>query len=232
MKLPVSKPFAAPALRSLIPSFALAAALVGCGDKLDQNPLFRDQQNIVARLEDESKSVGRQVEDVNLTVAQIKQDVREMKNTPGGGQVSADLAARLQEIQDALRDNTTRLAQLEIRMNKEGRAAAATTVSAKAAEKTEKAVARADAKATESGKGAAGTKVVKTSSASSSSSSEAKSKGKYYVVQDGDSAEQIAKKHHVTVTLLMTANGIPGGRQVKFAAGQRIFVPAGATATN
>lgn len=102
-------------LRLSLAALACAVVLTGCGESLEGNPLFKEQQKTVARLDSETKSMGRQFEDVAITVSNLRQQVREMRNDPSFVPASNSSSG---DIEATLRDLQARVASLEAQLGK------------------------------------------------------------------------------------------------------------------
>jgi LysM repeat protein len=199
-------------LPAAMPAFALIVA--GCGDAIENNPLFKDQQKIVARLDDDTKAMGRQVEDLAMTIETMKQVVSELKHSPhasleGMKEFDGRLRAvetSMAEIDGMVKEKIMNLAKLELefqdKMEKVRTVAASRVESAPAPTVTARV----------------------TKSSSIPEPAPIQPRGVYYKVKQGDTPETIAQANQISVGELLAANGIPqGGRLL---AGQRIYVPA------
>lgn len=193
-------------------SVAATLALVGCGEAVEDSALFREQQKIVARLDDDTKVLARHLDEISMTLETISQEVREVKMSPqnaSNGVQDLDLRlktieAQMADLHDTVRGKVMNLAKLELQMSKEDVGAGAVASADKA----------------EAGRTVQG-RVTKSSGAAPAPA--AKPAGSYYKVKDGDTAEQVAALHKISVNDLLTANHIPsGGRLLP---GQSIYVP-------
>ncbi len=196
---------------------ATGVVLTGCGSSVEDNQLFKDQQKIVARLDDDYKAMGRQVEDFGMTMETIKQDIREIKANPQAANINLkDFDQRIKTlettvagIQDSVKDRIMNLAKNEIKENstkEEGEV--------KGADKPAEAK---PASRTVQGK-------ISKSSEKPATATLTASKGSYYVVKSGDTVEKVAAARGISAKALLDANHLPAG--AKLFAGQRVFVPA------
>lgn len=195
-------------------SVAATLALAGCGEAVEDSALFREQQKIVARLDDDTKVLARHLDEISMTLETISQEVREVKMSPqnaSNGVQDLDLRlktieAQMADLHDTVRGKVMNLAKLELEMTNKDSGGEAVASADKA----------------DSGRTVQG-RVTKSSGAAPAPAKPAKSAGTYYKVKDGDTAEQVAALHKISVNDLLTANHIPsGGRLLP---GQSIYVP-------
>lgn len=238
------------ALARILPAATAAALfLSACGESIERNPLFKEQQKTVAQLDVETKEMGRQFEDFALTVSTLKQQFREMRNAPGGGALPPDVEALLKDLQASLKENQARLAALESKLDRiessgpsiasatsavstSGSASSKAKVSPKPAPEQDEVVSEDGGLVSEDRAEVAPapaepkTQVRVTRTSAPKPAAPPKPAGSYYQVKDGDTAESVAAAHGVSVAALMQANGIPAGKTSRLFPGQRIFVPS------
>lgn len=231
---------------AILPAAVACVSLWGCGQRLDKNPLFQDQLHITERLDEDSKAMSRQVDELALDIRTIKQQMTGVAKAP---QLQAaqlrSYEDRIAQLEKTVADSTAQLAALNTRAH-EPKAAPVPAANLKepVLEKPKSETPKeniADAKPTKS-------KVVGVSSTSSNLSTpstkslstapkgkitksasgtdeRAPAGGFYYNVQRGETFELIAQKNKIGVNTLLTANRIPPGKSLL--AGQQIYVPAG-----
>ncbi len=196
------------------------AFLAGCGSSIEDNPMFKDQQKIVARLDDDTKTIARQVEDMSLAISSLKQEIKESKNGPkADAQTVQNFDQRLKALEHGLNETTTLLSSIEGKIKNSSGSAGQMVASASSGPKKDLGHEdTAPVTSADKSKRSAQPRTVP-----DEASAPSKSRGSYYTVQAGDSADKIASSHKISVNDLLAANGIPQGGRIL--TGQRLYVP-------
>lgn len=210
-------------LAAAVPAVIAAVLFVGCSAQpIEENAVFKDQEKVVRRVDEDVKALSRQIEDITLSMAALKQDMREVRNSPQEVQFdTSGLNQRIDAIEAAVKELPTRMTALEKSMS--------TRISeAKEIAKAAAPARVADTASAPSAAPAAGT-ITRTSNpapatTASAAPAPAARKGFYYSVQPGDTAEKIAGEHKISVARLLESNRIPSGGTL--IAGRQIYVPA------
>lgn len=206
-----------------VPAVVAAGFLIGCGAQpVEESAVFKDQEKVVRRVDEDVKALSRQIEDITLSMAALKQDMREVRNAPQEVQFdTSGLTQRIDAIEAAVKELPTRMTSLEKSMNT--RISEAKDIAKATATRV---VESASAAAPEAASSAPKGTIVRTSSpaAPAPAPASAARKGFYYSVQPGDTAEKIAGEHKISVARLLESNRIPSGGML--IAGRQIYVPA------
>lgn len=213
--------------------FSPAAFLVGCGERLDKNPLFKDQMRITERLEEDAKATTWQLEELTVEIKNVKQQVAALGR--GGPQA---IPAQLKLLEDRVAAIEAGLAESKIQIAVLAGGGAQKRVVKRDAEKNQSEGERAaEASAAEvpqmpkSQEVAAAELKPKTQSARARVSPTPQTaaerpvpRGFYHHVRNGETFELIAERNRIPVDSLLAANRIPPGRNLL--PGQQIYVPA------
>ncbi len=196
--------------------FALVATvcLAGCGNKLEGDPLFQETFKLVKELNEDSKVMTRRVDDVSMAVTSLRTRVESVQRMPTGSAESLQrVETRVAALKKTLIASTRQVALLQTQLERQTKAARAgqaedSSVRSTLSESTENSSSRRA--------------VVKRIDAPNPKP--AAPRGKYHLVAEGESIEEIARRTSVEPRVIYAANRIPEGRVIY--AGQRIFVPA------
>lgn len=235
------------ARRTFVPaSIAALAAFFqfGCGSDLADQPLFKDQLKLVQRMDEDTKAIHRQVEDMGVTIAELQKQVREARISPAGDDPRiTQLETKLSEVERTLISlqgaKVAGLAKAAKRAPEPAAAAPADPAieaMAALAEKASSGSAVAEAKpkehaqkpATEIADAAPAEKqarVAPVSKAPASKPQTVLTAGFYHLVQAGETADSLAKRYGIKTKSLIDANNGRLASNRPLRAGQQIFVP-------
>ena len=204
---------------AMLSALLLAAVpmMTGCGEKLADNQVFLDQQKVLEHLDEDTKVLGRHIDDVEVSLASLRRDVRTIKNAPQAGERQFQvLENRLVTLENSLNEQLTKLARLETKMKEQAKAA----MDVAANRSSRGSTSRADA----AGKNPSIDVAKVTRSRAARVELTSAPRGFYHLIREGESAQEIAGRNRISVATLFSANRIPAGRRLF--PGQRIYIPA------
>jgi LysM repeat protein len=216
-----------------IPILAFAAAvLAACGERLDKNPLFKEQVRLTERLEEDAKATTWQIDELTVEVKQLKEQLAAANR---GGPA---LAMQLKPLQDRVAALEAALAETKTQLVAMQTAAPAKRV-AKRDSETPAVALESEAKPAEEvspkheepeNVAAAQTTTRKkaprarvTPVVTAAREERVAPKGFYHQVARGETFETIALRNKIPIESLLAANRIPPGRDLF--AGQSLYIP-------
>lgn len=222
---------------AVLPFTFAALLLAGCGERLDKNPLFKDQMRITERLEEDQKAMTWQVDELVVDMKNLKQQLNALRQG-----ASSITPAHLQALEGRIAALEQALAQARTEL-----AAQRTAPAPAAAEK--KRIAKRDSEAPSlpaeepaDAEPAAKPKKDEIAAANTSSAApkpqptrarvtpakaesapEPRNIGFYHMVKNGETFEVIAQRNSIPLNKLLASNKIPPGRSLF--AGQQLWIP-------
>lgn len=226
---------------TLLPAAAFVAVfLAGCGQKIEKNPVFRDQMRLVDRLDEDTKVLTRQIDEMSLNLKTLRQQVAAVQKNPQAatGQIR-QFSQRLASLEKAVATSNQGLSILKAKAEEQDAMIATLTADQRTAvdqfaslqaesRRPSPQPASSSKQLTSASLPADVTTKLRgriTRSSQSASRRREAPLGGYQFVQAGESLQEIASKNRISVGALLAANRIPPGRSLY--AGQQIFVPAG-----
>lgn len=214
---------------------SLAFVLSGCSSRPENSPVVRKKFQELADAQTQLSDMGVQMKQLGAEMSAIRKDLGDMKAVSGMGEGLTklqDFDGRLSSIEKEL----SKLSQAVVGGQIASTSASAPAPAANTVASAPAAPAAAAPPAPAPAKPAVVASAPKAEKAPSSKGSgasapvrkasnpePAKPRGAYYVIQSGDSADTIAKKHGISVEKLLRANRLPANATIF--PGQRIYVP-------
>lgn len=217
-------------LRSRMTAYVVPATLVsvlglfalGCNEDISENAIFTDQQALVLRIDEDTKDMSRQVDDVSQTLSRVTRQVEALQRDPiEDDRRTRELEREVMNLNKAVVESRATIDELMGRIDSQ---------QASIAELTSKvSLVQARTRSATDVRPTAGsvTQAPSTSRLASNkpASSRVRTRGSYLRVHVGQSLADIAGLTGVSADALRAANQIPPGREPL--PGQQIYVPAG-----
>lgn len=220
-------------LSTPLPLFLAALVLNGCGENIERNPTFRKQVKTIERLDEDSKVLGRQVEDVTISLTTLRREMRDLKKAPqlGGGALQA-MDARFDALENQMKASNKAMSAIQAQLNdlKKRPTQFASNTKPKASRSSSgKRIAKAsDLSERLEEPEAPSARTARASLSRSRRSSRIVEepfipRGFYHLVLRGETVGDIARQHGLASQAILVANRIPNGREPF--AGQQIYIP-------
>lgn len=217
-------------LRSRMTAYVVPATFVsvlglfalGCNEDISENAIFTDQQALVLRIDEDTKDMSRQVDDVSQTLSRVTRQLEALQRDPiEDDRRTRELEREVMTLNKAVVGFRATIDELLGRIDSQQASIAVLTrrVSSVQAQSRSATDVRPTA--------ASFTQAPSTSksAADKPAYSRVRTRGSYLLVRVGQSLADIASLTGVSSDALRAANQIPPGREPL--PGQQIYVPAG-----
>jgi LysM repeat protein len=213
---------------------ALSAAPIifsaGCQQRLDQQESFKEQVGRIDRLREDVdvvqgqlKLMDAELQDVSISMADVKKQLAEGGGAPGGGPSTVAIEQRLNKIDLALKNYSESLAALNSKIGQSPAQSAAPSAPARPAATPPANGGKTTLNVVPGGGGGSAPAVGAPRPAATPKPEPAPARGIYHSVKAGETIDTIAAQYKTTAGAIRQANRIPSGREA--IPGQQLFVP-------